>query len=235
MAADAQSAQLEAFRRLFANNELLAGLLAQGLGDTGIPKQSRSKNPVKLQHMQDLVVRELKRRRLLRKEYQSRNPEVVKGKTVNRVINNSFRSDEEDDAAQPESASSSRYTPRERIQVSRPQYHNTDFGLMDDDDGRAPKQFVVGLDYGTTFASVSYYAYPESEDNPRALPSDVKIIVNWPADGMSGKRRQIPTESWYSTIPKVRVPSPDQFELGESADENEDIEQTTRSSTGTGA
>ncbi len=128
--------------------------------------------------MQDLVVRELKRRRLLRKEYQSRNPEVVKGKTVNRVINNSFRSDEEDDAAQPESASSSRYTPRERIQVSRPQYHNTDFGLMDDDDGRAPKQFVVGLDYGTTFASVSYYAYPESEDNPRALPSDVKIIVN---------------------------------------------------------
>jgi len=110
--------------------------------------------------MQDLVVRESKRRRLLRKEYQSRNPEVVKWKTVNRVINNSFRSDEEeegeeedeeDDAAQPESTSSSRYTPRERIQVSRPQYHNTDFGLMDDDDGRAPKQFVVGLDYGTTF------------------------------------------------------------------------------------
>ena len=55
-----------------------------------------------------------------------------------------------------------------------------------------------------------------------------------PADGMSGMRRQIPTESWYSNIPKVRVPSPDQFELGESDDENDDIAQTTRSSTGTG-
>ena len=45
MAADAQSAQLEAFRRLFANNEFLAGLLAQGLGDTGIPKYPRSQPP----------------------------------------------------------------------------------------------------------------------------------------------------------------------------------------------
>ncbi|PVH73664.1 hypothetical protein DL98DRAFT_430923 [Cadophora sp. DSE1049] len=98
---------------------------------------------------------------------------------------------------------------------------------MDIDDGHGPKQFVIGLDYGTTFTSVSYYSYPESEDNPRALPSDVKSIVNCPEDGMSGMRRQIPTESWYSTIPKVRIPPPDQFELGESENEDGDTVGST--------
>ncbi|KAH6723782.1 hypothetical protein BKA61DRAFT_626706 [Leptodontidium sp. MPI-SDFR-AT-0119] len=92
---------------------------------------------------------------------------------------------------------------------------------LDHDNG--VKQFVIGLDYGTTFTSISYYSYPESEDNPRALPSDVKSIINWPGDGMSGMRRQIPTESWYSAVPKIRVSPPDQFELGESDDEDDDM------------
>lgn len=36
-------------------------------------------------------------------------------------------------------------------------------------------------------------------------------------------RRQIPTESWYSAVPKIRVSPPDQFELGESDDEDDDM------------
>ncbi|KAJ5054792.1 uncharacterized protein L3040_001056 [Drepanopeziza brunnea f. sp. 'multigermtubi'] len=101
-----------------------------------------------------------------------------------------------------------------------------DFLEMDEGNGR--KKFVIGLDYGTTFTSVSYYTCPENEDNPQALPSDIKNIVNWPDDGMSGMRRQVPTECWYSTIPKTRILPPDQYEIGEWDDKPGVVGPATR-------
>ncbi|CZR65043.1 uncharacterized protein PAC_14943 [Phialocephala subalpina] len=49
-----------------------------------------------------------------------------------------------------------------------------------------PRTFVIGLDYGTTFTS---------------------SIRNWPSDGHSGSREQVPTELWYSSDAFVRQES----------------------------
>ena len=63
------------------------------------------------------------------------------------------------------------------------------------------KKFVIGLDYGTTFTSVSYSIHPTDEEPLRAFPWDVKSITDWPNAGSSRNRKQVPTESWYSSIP----------------------------------
>jgi hypothetical protein len=102
--------------------------------------------------------------------------------------------------------------------------NDIDFGMGDFGSSQQEKKFVIGLDYGTTFTSVSYYAFPANEDHPRAFPADIKSIVNWPEDGMGGMRRQIPTESWYSAKPMLRGLCVDQFELSES-EEAEDEEE----------
>ncbi|KUJ10098.1 uncharacterized protein LY89DRAFT_675587 [Mollisia scopiformis] len=88
-----------------------------------------------------------------------------------------------------------------------------DTTLPDVDEETSLKRFVVGLDYGTTFTSVSYLSHPIDDDHPQAFPSDIKVIMNWPEDGMGGLRRQVPTEAWYSSIPKQRPEIVDQFEL----------------------
>ncbi|KAM3088283.1 hypothetical protein ACMFMG_002337 [Clarireedia jacksonii] len=62
----------------------------------------------------------------------------------------------------------------------------------------ANQKFVLGVDFGTTFSSVSYYICPKS--GPRkALPKEVMTIKNWPWDGATGDRTQVPTE--------LRIPS----------------------------
>lgn len=108
--------------------------------------------------------------------------------------------------------------------------HNSDVDMnfTGVDGGNGRKQFVIGLDYGTTFTSVSYYAYPENEDSPQALPSDIKSIVNWPEDGMGGMRRQVPTACWYSTTPMTRLLPPDQYEIGEWDDRPGVVGHSTR-------
>jgi hypothetical protein len=66
------------------------------------------------------------------------------------------------------------------------------------------KRFVLGLDFGTTFTSVSYYAHPAAVKRPMILPSEVQSIMHWPNDGVDGHRKQIPTESWYSAVKRPR-------------------------------
>lgn len=80
----------------------------------------------------------------------------------------------------------------------------------------------MGLDYGTTFTSVSYFAHPVDDDSPRAFPSDIRSNVNWPEDGMGGMRRQIPTQSWYPSAPRDRPSNADPLEFSDGEDEEDD-------------
>ncbi|TGO36697.1 hypothetical protein BHYA_0117g00210 [Botrytis hyacinthi] len=63
---------------------------------------------------------------------------------------------------------------------------------------------VVGLDYGTTFTSVSYSIVPINCGNMKGSANDVLSVINWPSDGEDGQRKQVPTESWYSSEPVER-------------------------------
>lgn len=74
---------------------------------------------------------------------------------------------------------------------------------------------AVGLDYGTTFTSVSYSIIAIGDINIKGSASDVMTVINWPNDGEDGERKQVPTESWYS-------PEPIERHLG---DENEIFDQ----------
>ncbi|PQE30977.1 hypothetical protein CJF32_00007970 [Rutstroemia sp. NJR-2017a WRK4] len=67
-----------------------------------------------------------------------------------------------------------------------------------------PMKVVIGLDYGTTFTSVSYSIVPVKKDNARAFSKDIMSVVNWPRDGQAGERKQLPSESWYSPTPIER-------------------------------
>ena len=83
------------------------------------------------------------------------------------------------------------------------------------DSGDEPMKYIVGLDYGTTFTSVSYSIHPIGEDNPQAFPWEVMSIINWPHDLVSGGRKQVPTESWYASTPMERDPQSDDEQLEE--------------------
>lgn len=88
--------------------------------------------------------------------------------------------------------------------------------------GPSRRKFVIGLDYGTTFTSVSYYALDEDDDEPMVFPGQVGIIRKWPHDSMHGVNMQVPTESWYSSVPNAREPTSGQFDNGDSDYEYED-------------
>ncbi|KAF7929793.1 hypothetical protein EAE99_004697 [Botrytis elliptica] len=70
------------------------------------------------------------------------------------------------------------------------------------------KKFVIGVDFGTTFTSVSYFFHPINERHPRAFPEQLLSIKNWPEDlsngDADGTRPQVPSEIWYSPIPLSR-------------------------------
>ncbi|KAJ8062988.1 hypothetical protein OCU04_008233 [Sclerotinia nivalis] len=63
---------------------------------------------------------------------------------------------------------------------------------------------VVGLDYGTTFTSVSYSIVPIDNGNMKGSANNIMSVINWPSDGEDGQRKQVPTESWYSPEPIER-------------------------------
>ncbi|KAF7862502.1 hypothetical protein EAF04_007375 [Stromatinia cepivora] len=62
-----------------------------------------------------------------------------------------------------------------------------------------PQKFVIGVDFGTTFTSVSYFSHPINDRHPRAFPEQLLSIKNWPDDLSSGDaggtRPQVPTET----------------------------------------
>ena len=63
------------------------------------------------------------------------------------------------------------------------------------------KRFVVSIDFGTTFSSVSFIALPKHQRDPPIDRKKIRSIVNYPGEPnwgqMRAKSREVPTESWY--------------------------------------
>ncbi|TVY35815.1 hypothetical protein LSUB1_G007092 [Lachnellula subtilissima] len=116
---------------------------------------------------------------------------------------------------------SSQFAPNKDTATAGPKASNT----LD-----LPRKFIVGLDFGTTTTAVSYYSHPVEDLAPMALPGEVHSIMNWPGDDNNGLRKQVPTESWYSSIPRMRTPLQDRLGLdnidSESSDSSSDEEDT---------
>jgi hypothetical protein len=72
----------------------------------------------------------------------------------------------------------------------------------------AIKHFTIGVDWGTTFTSVSYCV----SSGPRTRASDVKSIKNWPDDPSDGFSEQVPSELWYASVAPKRPAVKDQFD-----------------------
>src|SRR6266487_3718126 len=79
-------------------------------------------------------------------------------------------------------------------------------------DGGAPpggltsdKRFIVAIDFGTTFSSVSFLALPRDtwtndELNAHMYLDEIQSIVNYPDEprfGLLARRKEVPTEIWY--------------------------------------
>jgi hypothetical protein len=78
----------------------------------------------------------------------------------------------------------------------------------------------VGIDYGTTFTSISYLIPSDEDNHTRVFPHEVRVITEWPHDGFEGSKMHIPTETWYSSVPKIRGRPVGQFELSNSDSES---------------
>jgi hypothetical protein len=91
---------------------------------------------------------------------------------------------------------------------------------IDTNRGDTPRKFIVGIDYGTTFTSVSYHIQSDEDDHTRVFPHEVGVISEWPHDGFDGSKMHIPTETWYSSVPKIRGRPVGQFELSNSDSES---------------
>jgi hypothetical protein len=67
------------------------------------------------------------------------------------------------------------------------------------------KRFIVAIDFGTTFSSVSFLALPrdtgtQDELNSHMYRDEIQSIVNYPDEprlGLLDKRKEVPTEIWY--------------------------------------
>jgi hypothetical protein len=73
----------------------------------------------------------------------------------------------------------------------------------------APKlqKYIVGVDFGTTFSSISYFAYSTPDEKAGVRASDIKSIKNWPGDNVNnGRSEQVPMVIWYPTEPIKRDP-----------------------------
>ena len=68
-----------------------------------------------------------------------------------------------------------------------------------------PKKFIIGIDYGTSNTSISFFSHPLHEGNPTIRRVwDIQSIANWPDSGILGWCKQVPSESWYSLTPIKR-------------------------------
>lgn len=71
------------------------------------------------------------------------------------------------------------------------------------------KHFIVAIDFGTTFSTVSFVALKDRRPSPHIEPEQVYVIDNYPEGphdhGLS--RQEVPTESWYPKRPPRRDPT----------------------------
>lgn len=67
------------------------------------------------------------------------------------------------------------------------------------------KRFIVAIDFGTTFSSISFLALPRDtwrndELNAHMYLDEIQSIVNYPDEprfGLLARRKEVPTEIWY--------------------------------------
>jgi hypothetical protein len=104
---------------------------------------------------------------------------------------------------------------------------------IDANGGDTRRRFIVGIDYGTTFTSVSYHVSSDEDDQTRVFPHEIGVITEWPHDGLDGNQMQLPTETWYSSVPKNRGRPAGQFELSNSDSESTSDEEDQRASSAT--
>ncbi|KAL4882515.1 hypothetical protein BJY04DRAFT_187211 [Aspergillus karnatakaensis] len=64
-------------------------------------------------------------------------------------------------------------------------------------DVQTPNKFIVGLDYGTTFSSVSYIAFDPSQPPKSLRGEQIQSVTDWPGAGRSRDVPEVPSESWY--------------------------------------
>lgn len=110
-------------------------------------------------------------------------------------------------------------TMRSMSVPSIPSLPDDDVLMQDQNCEDSPKKFIVGVDYGTTFTSVSYYVCSTTEEYPQVFPGDVKSIINWPDDSVDGQRKQVPSEIWYPKEPIARQILVDREEPGYGAED----------------
>ncbi|KAB8293932.1 hypothetical protein EYC80_009405 [Monilinia laxa] len=122
---------------------------------------------------------------------------------------NSFGSKNRSASRQAVSARDARTAQNDGIESVRSSILNGGFAAQRNSNLRmknikSAEKVVIGLDYGTTFTSVSYSIVPINSGNIKGSANDVMSVISWPMDGEDGERRQVPTESWYSSEPIER-------------------------------
>ncbi|KAL4944075.1 hypothetical protein BDV06DRAFT_233909 [Aspergillus oleicola] len=68
---------------------------------------------------------------------------------------------------------------------------------QDDQDQRPRTKFIVGLDYGTTFSSVSYIKFDPTKPPKTLRGEEINSISDWPHAGSIWRNPDVPSESWY--------------------------------------
>ncbi|KAB8225612.1 hypothetical protein BDV33DRAFT_187395 [Aspergillus novoparasiticus] len=58
-------------------------------------------------------------------------------------------------------------------------------------------KFIVGLDYGTTFSSVSYIKFDAANPPRTILGEQIKSVYGWPNTSNLWRNPDVPSESWY--------------------------------------
>src|SRR6266511_5170073 len=68
-----------------------------------------------------------------------------------------------------------------------------------ENDEQSRKRFIVAIDFGTTFSSVSYIALGESSQVRHIDPDQIETIDGYPDAPHESyeSRKEVPTESWY--------------------------------------
>jgi hypothetical protein len=87
-----------------------------------------------------------------------------------------------------------------RLSVSHNSLNDVEMEQADpEEDERSRKRFIVAVDFGTTFSSVSYIALEESSQIRHIDPDQIETIDGYPDAPHESyeSRKEVPTESWY--------------------------------------
>lgn len=63
--------------------------------------------------------------------------------------------------------------------------------------GQDNMTYIVGLDFGTTMTSISYYRFKSGRRPAKVPPGKIKDITDWPSAGRDQQRGEVPSESLY--------------------------------------